>query len=447
MALSNPEMNEVETMKEASQDEEPIPKEPELGTFEAIHMIIAPMEIPAGIFDEAQTGITWVPMLKETSAQVAEFVIDQLDQVQPRCITIMALQNAFKMSAVETVEEIKSSIDLIVGSWHLNQRHRVVIASLVFVPNDVEEWGNIADANAHIMRANKSMKMQPLRIHRIFLSKQKGQGVQVVNGGRFLEFKNNQGLGATPTMESLKLMVKWLLMHHKKGMYNTEIPDSCEESAGMQPTPLGFTDGYCNNPDMRDILAQRGQFVSRRSRSSSRKRETPKKPAKRVTSAEQGRTPRKQRINSVGSEPPAQILVREMSEAYRQNADMYRLDQEKEKKRENDRLEAVYLMFHEKSQKLREVEKRYQDLLFCHTSDDGRNAMEEVRRLKQSNRRLGNENDYLRDEVRRQARKIQDLGRDYDDVWNDLKEWKKRAQQKVTRKVEWSAKKTGSKKD
>ncbi len=63
MALSNPEMNEVETMKETSQDEEPIPKEPELGTFKAIHMIIAPMEIPAGIFDEAQTGITWVPML------------------------------------------------------------------------------------------------------------------------------------------------------------------------------------------------------------------------------------------------------------------------------------------------------------------------------------------------------------------------------------------------
>ena len=435
---------ETQQMEQGGGGEEmPVAKEPQLGTYEASHMVIAPMEIPAEIFDSEQTGITWIPMINETAVQIAEFVVDQLESAQPRCITILALQNTVTRYSAETVEDIKRAIDTIVDTWQEHRRHRVAIATLIFCPDEVEEWANVAEINDYVMRANQKMKMQPLRLHRIFLTKQKDQGVMVVNGGRFLEFEKGQGLGSTPTMEALRMMAKWILLHHRKGMFNTNIPSSNQDNAGMQPTPLGYTDGYYNNKDMATILKQRGQFVSRRTRSTSRRRvSTSKPPAKRVLSAEQGRTPLKQRVNSVDEEPPSQILVREMTKAYKQNSEMYKLDEEKNRRREQDRLEALYMLFHEKSEKLKQVEKQYRDLLLTHVPVDDQRESDEVRRLKNNNRYLSNENHGLRREAARLHRRIQDLGRDYDDVYEDLKEWKRRAQAKPrsTRKVEWSVK-------
>ena len=106
------------------------------------------------------------------------------------------------------------------------------------------------------------------------------------------------------------------------------------DNVGMQPTPLGYTLGYYDVPEMTRIMKVRGIFISRRSRSVSRKRlGSDGKPAKRVLSTEQGRTPRKQRIASVEVEEPTQILLRKVSEAYRLNADMYNCDRSAEKEK------------------------------------------------------------------------------------------------------------------
>ena len=428
-----------EPAKDDQQDGDAVFKVPEMGTFEPYHVVIAPMEIPESIFSENQTGIKWLPMVTETAAQIAEFVVDQLEQARPRCITVMALQNAMRVEAMETVDDVKGAIDTVVDCWRLNTRHRVVFTTLIFTPNEVEEWGNIAEVNGHIHQANKQMSMQPLRIHRIFLSKQRGENVLVVNGSRFVEFNNKTGLGDTPTLEALKLIVKWILLHHRRGMFNRDVPASCPETALMMPTPLGFTEGYHNCTILSQILRQRGQFVSRRSRSTSRRREPNTKPVKRVTSAEQGRFPRKQRVSSVtDNEDPSQLLVRKLSEAYRQNAEMYRVDAAKEKAAENKKLESLYLLFHEKAEKLKEMEKRYEQLLYTRQPEEQRKDSAEIRRLKTRNKELLEDNYWLERENERLARRFQDLGRQYDDVYADLLIWKKRAEGKTT--IRWSTK-------
>ncbi len=413
----------------------------DMGETEAIHIIVAPCDVPKDVFDEDQTFVKWVAMPKESAAQIAEFVVDQLEQIQPRCISIWAFQNCLTSESTETIEELKECVDNIQEAWRVNKRHRVCFATAVFVPNEVEQWSMTAEFNAHVMKANAAMVMQPLRIHRAFLVKQQGENILCVDGKKFMEHNAKHGLGSTMTIEALKTVVKWLLLHHKKGMYNKNIPASNVDNMGLQPTPLGYTLGYFDVPEMQKIMKLRGLFISRRSRSVSRKRMgSTSKPVKRVLSTEQGRTPRKQRIPSVELEEPTQILLRKVSEAYRINADMYNCDRSAEKERERAKLDAIFLLFAEKSEKLKKMEKEYNELLQMKTpvSKDPCKQEEEVKRLRDINRDLKADNYWQRQEMNRLRKRLQDANRDLDDMMIDLKIWKRRAEERKLRTVEWA---------
>ena len=413
----------------------------DVGEMESIHIIVAPCEVPKDVFDEEQTFVKWVAMPKESAAQVSEFVIDQIEQVQPRCISIWAFQNCLTSEAVETTDELKECVDNIVEAWKSNKRHRVVFGTAVFIPNEVEQWAATAEFNAHVMKANAAMKMQPLRLHRAFLVKQTGENILCVDGRKFIEHNAKQGLGSTMTIDALKIVVKWLLLHHKKGMFNKNIPPSNMDNVGMQPTPLGYTLGYYDVPEMTRIMKVRGIFISRRSRSVSRKRlGSGGKPAKRVLSTEQGRTPRKQRIASVEVEEPTQILLRKVSEAYKLNADMYNCDRSAEKEKERAKLDAIFLLFAEKSEKLKKLEKEYNELLKMKTpvSKDVSKQEAEIKRLRDINRDLKADNHWQRAEMNRLRKRLQDSGRDLDDMMRDLKIWKRRAEEKKLHRIEWA---------
>ena len=415
--------------------------EMDLGEMEAIHLIVAPCDVPKDVFDEEQTFVKWVAMPKESAAQISEFVIDQLEQLQPRCISVWAFQNCLTSESEETIDDLKEAVDNIVEAWKANTRHRVVFTTSVFIPNEVEQWPLVAEFNAHVMKANASMQMQPLRLHRIFLVKQAGENILCVDGRKFIEHIAKHGLGSTVTIEALKTAVKWLLLHHKKGMFNKEVPPSNMDNAGIQPTPLGYTSGYYDVPEMAKIMKTRGLFVSRRSRSASRKRlGSSDKPPKRVLSTEQGRTPRKQRIVGKELEEPTQILLRKVSEAYRLNADMYNMDRSAEREKERAKLDAIFLLFAEKSERLKKLEKEYNELLQIRTpvSKDPTKQEAEIKRLRDNIKDLRADNQWQRAELNRLRRRLQDAGRDLDDMMRDLRIWKRRAEDKKVRPVEWS---------
>ena len=229
------------------------------------HTVLANINVCSRVWPEC--NIEWVHIQDSSLELFQERVLSLLERPRPQRVTILAYQLYLRENLID---DIIKSINLVMEAASESNRHRVTVSTLRFNPDEERIWHEIGEINKTIRSIMEKHNMQPLLVHKIFIQKDDNLGGYAVKANYFSEFTKGTSLGTNPNEKGLKMLVDWLITHHRIGIDNPNIMTLKYEPPIQTPCPLGLTPAFFNNPKMTSFMKSRGMFV-RQSRSETRK--------------------------------------------------------------------------------------------------------------------------------------------------------------------------------
>ena len=170
---------------------------------EPIRLHLSDINTCSRTWSDARTGITWCHITDDNLEIFCERVMSILAETHPHYITISAFQLYFRY---ESEEELTKAVAQVLQEAHASGRHRVTISSLRFNPEDERWWAEIGAINTKIRAMHVKYNLQPLALHKIFITRDDKLNGYVIRANYFIEYNERKSLGGSPTERAVQMI-------------------------------------------------------------------------------------------------------------------------------------------------------------------------------------------------------------------------------------------------
>ena len=196
-----------------------------------------------------------VSMDEYTIEECTELLLCELRTQEPKCISV-ACYHIF--IATHSLQEIIDQLGIVAAAARGTPQHKIVFASMVFIPQQHKSWSDLCKLNFEIRRLCCSLQRPSIPLHKVALLVQTDRQC-AVKKACFADAISGQNLGSQFTMETLSKLKLWVLKYHVSG-FAEDAPIGWRMTVwDLKPVALQLTVGY-RNPTMIGFLREQGAY-------------------------------------------------------------------------------------------------------------------------------------------------------------------------------------------